>query len=129
LAHFQKEDNIQRIAFIWEVTTSNNKISDIRVVYDGANPMMNEQKAISDYRNKYQKNILVPKFFPFEVTHVDSKVIGNNLTISYKNATTNSVIEVNVTPKSKSLDQLKGRKEKLTTLKSGRKVLSEMKKN
>ncbi len=35
------EDQPSRIAFIWEITSNNTKITNIRVVYDGSNPLMN----------------------------------------------------------------------------------------
>jgi hypothetical protein len=43
IAYFKAENgNPNRIGFIWEVTYTKDKITNIRVVYDGSNPLMNE---------------------------------------------------------------------------------------
>lgn len=55
LANFWDEDlGGERLALIWELTVEDNKITKIRTVFDGANPLMDEVKLIKDYQNLYQ---------------------------------------------------------------------------
>lgn len=54
----------ERLAFIWELTVEDNKITKIRTVFDGANPLMDEVRLINTYQNKYQRS--VTDFFNFK---------------------------------------------------------------
>ncbi|WP_456278815.1 hypothetical protein [Bacillus sp. AK128] len=89
IGHFKEEklensdEGITRIAFIWEVTLTNNKVSNITVVSDAANPFMNELRATKTYRSKYNKTVLVPSYFPYDITHVKSNIIDDKITIEY----------------------------------------------
>jgi hypothetical protein len=71
----------QRIAFIWEITVNNNKISKIKVISDVSNPHMNELIFTKQYKDKFNKEILVPAYFPFRMTHVSGEIIGENCII------------------------------------------------
>lgn len=46
VAYFDDKEKSKRIAFIWEIAFSKDKITDINVVYDGSNPFMNESNII-----------------------------------------------------------------------------------
>ena len=75
IAYFYDGDNEpERIAFIWEITSNREKITDIRVVYDGSNPFIDELKAINEYEAKNRTIVLAPSKFPFDITHIDADV-------------------------------------------------------
>lgn len=95
---FNNEGYPQRIAFIWEVTTDGEQISRIKVVADAANPHMNEQISVNEYKRKFHKEILVPAFFPFQVTHVDGDVTGNVITLDYRNVPLKFLLELKAQP-------------------------------
>jgi hypothetical protein len=122
VGRFQQEGEIQRIAFIWEVTFGKEKIEQIRVVADGSNPYMNEKIATRDYKKRYQKEVLVPSHFPFEVTHVESRIFDKKLTLTYKNCDTNDAIQIMAFPKTEELNQLVKKDERKKTLNNGREV-------
>jgi hypothetical protein len=88
----------ERIAFIWEVSIKNNKISKIKVVSDAANPYMNELIVTKEYKEKFNKEILVPMHFPFKMTHVDGKVNGKKLFLHYQNKEIGGALEIETEP-------------------------------
>ncbi|OIK06061.1 hypothetical protein BIV60_27450 [Bacillus sp. MUM 116] len=107
LAHFEREyfnNNTfaERIAFIWEVYVENNKISRIKVISDLSNPFMNEP--IKEYQEKFNKQLLVPAYFPFKVTHVQGNVIYNEAIWFYRNK--NGKLSIQATPHSEKLGAL-----------------------
>jgi hypothetical protein len=88
IAHFNKEPIgnegfNERIAFIWELSLIKEKIAAIDVVYDGSNPFMNEP--IKAFHKQFNKEPLVPSFFPFAVTHVEGGVSKWDAEWSYNN--------------------------------------------
>ncbi|WP_246938986.1 hypothetical protein [Bacillus pinisoli] len=107
------DEGITRIAFIWEVTVTNNRVSNIAVVSDAANPFMNELKATKTYRSKYNKTVLVPSYFPNDVTHVKSNIIDDEIAIKYKS--NKSILELkasqlknqSLNPKNQGFDKVK----------------------
>ncbi|MDR6999934.1 hypothetical protein [Neobacillus niacini] len=108
LAHFEREyfDNnsfAERIAFIWEVYVENNKISRIKVLSDLSNPLMNEP--IKEYQEKFNKQLLVPAYFPFKITHVQGNVVYNEAIWFYRNK--NGKLSLQATPHSGKLGPLK----------------------
>lgn len=124
VAYFDDGKNApDRMAFIWEVTYKKNKITDIRVVYDGSNPFMNELNIIKAYKKKFSKNILGLSSFPFDITHVDGEIKGEVANIQYKNNEKNGIINLKVEPKDKELDMYKDVGSKLYFLKNGEKAL------
>ncbi|MBM7096156.1 hypothetical protein JSY36_10340 [Bacillus sp. H-16] len=91
-------DEPARLAFIWEVTTNEARIiTDIRVVYDGANPFMNEQKGRERFEKKVKMRVLVPSAFPYPITHVETEYEGETLTIEYGNHELLQSITVKIT--------------------------------
>jgi len=117
---------VERIAFIWEITVHNNKITDIRVVYDGANPLMNEVNAVKEYEAKYPKyhnKILVPSRFPFEITHVQAYTDQEQLMLRYRNVKLHGLLQISIVPKIRDLEHFKGKYDKFVTLKDGTKAL------
>ncbi|MCM2534167.1 hypothetical protein NDK43_19640 [Neobacillus pocheonensis] len=88
----------RRIAFIWEVSIKNNKISKIKVVSDVANPHMNELIITKEYKEKFNKEILVPFYFPFKMTHVTGKISGEKINLYYKNVKLKSVLQIEAEP-------------------------------
>jgi hypothetical protein len=109
LAHFKKEEEtgIQRIAFIWEVTVQGDRISNIRVVSDAANPFMNEQVIFKEYREKFHKDILVPSHFPFTVTHVNGKITGNEVKLNYINLEIKGILQIRAVPHNENEIEIK----------------------
>jgi hypothetical protein len=97
----EKETGIQRIAFIWEVTVLQNRISNIRVVADAANPFMNEQIVFNEYKEKFKKEILLPAHFPYTVTHVNGKISGNMIKLNYINRESMGILQIEVMPQQK----------------------------
>jgi hypothetical protein len=98
MGHFFEDGQAERIAFIWEITWKDHKISHIKVVSDVANPLMNELIVTKEYREKFNKEILVPSYFPFHITHVEGKVTGKELSIEYKNMKMAGVLEITAAP-------------------------------
>ncbi|MBM7661116.1 hypothetical protein JOC85_001888 [Bacillus mesophilus] len=78
------DEGIRRIAFIWEVTVTRDKVTNITVVSDAANPFMNELRATKTYKSKNNKTVLVPSYFPNDVTHVKSHTNEDKISIEYK---------------------------------------------
>lgn len=97
VGRFQMEHEIQRIAFIWEVTIDKQLITDIHVVYDGSNPMVNERIIAKEFKKVTKQDILVPSYFPFEISHVDGEVDGEVATIQYQNRSSELVIQMTIT--------------------------------
>lgn len=87
-----------RIAFIWEVSVKNNKISKIKVISDVANPHMNELYVTKEYKEKFNKEILVPMHFPFKMTHVNGKISGEKIFLQYKNKKIAGELEIEAEP-------------------------------
>ncbi|MDF2700873.1 MAG: hypothetical protein K0Q49_2436 [Haloplasmataceae bacterium] len=96
-------EDYERFAFIWEVSFNDkhDKITKIKVISDLANPHMNEQTIVKKYTIKFKKDILVPAYFPFDVTHVTGKITGNEITLYYKNKDINNVLEIKASPQTK----------------------------
>lgn len=94
MGHFFENGRPERMAFIWEVSWKNYKISDIKVLSDLANPLMNELIVTKEYRDKFDKDILVPSYFPFEITHVDGKVSREEISLRYSNNNVSGVLEI-----------------------------------
>jgi hypothetical protein len=113
-------DNDRRIAFIWELTVPIDKITSIDVVYDSSNPFMNEP--VNEFKNKFKKEILVPSYFPFDVTHVQSSVNQNYTSWYYANNKSNGRLEFKVTPYSDTELIKNNREYKSFTMKNGNKV-------
>ncbi len=118
-----REDEPERIAFIWEVTSNKEKVTDIRVVYDGSNPFVDESKAIREYQEKMKTAVLAPAEFPFEITHIDAKIANHALLLKYRNAELEGLVEIVVSPTDSDLKELKDKNDEYYTLKNGKKAL------
>ncbi|MED1866014.1 hypothetical protein P4V41_21415 [Fictibacillus nanhaiensis] len=128
ISYFERDfeetaDTDRRIAFIWELTVSKDKITSINVVYDGSNPFMNEP--VKDFRKKFNKEILVPSYFPFDVTHVQGSVNQNDASWYYANNKSNGRLEFKVTSYSDTKLENTNRTNTSFTLKNGKKVFLE----
>jgi len=124
IAYFDDGESMKgRIAFIWEITFSKDKIKDIRVVYDGSNPFMNESKVIKEYEAKNKTNILPPSKFPFDVTHIGGYVDEDILMLHYRNANSDGLLQIKVEPDNADLETLKGEKDEFYSLKNGTNAL------
>lgn len=93
----------ERIANIWEVSIKRNKISMIKVISDVANPHMNELIVTKEYKEKFNKEILVPMHFPFKMTHVNGKVIGEKIFLQYRNKEIAGVLEIEAEPTAREI--------------------------
>lgn len=94
---------LERIAFIWEVSIKDNKISKIKVISDVANPHMNELILTKKYKEKFNKELLVPVHFPFKMTHVSGKISGEKIALHYKNIELPAVLEIQAEPNNGNL--------------------------
>lgn len=119
IAYFSAENNSERIAFIWEITSTKEKVTNIRVVYDGSNPFMNELKARMEYDAKNHTHTLYPSEFPFDITHIDGDVDKDVLTLRYRNADLGGLLQIKVVPHNADLGTLKGENDEFHTLKNG----------
>ncbi|QOR67307.1 hypothetical protein IM538_03980 [Cytobacillus suaedae] len=118
------ETQPEQIAFIWEVTLKKDKISNIRVVFDGSNPMMNESKVVEEYEANHHKKVVVPSHFPFSVTHVDGYVDRDILMLRYRNEKLQATLQIKIVPKDNvSLERIKSKHDKYYTLRDGTKAL------
>jgi hypothetical protein len=126
IGYFEREDyeeiadTDRRIAFIWELTVPKDKITSIDVVYDGSNPFMNEP--VNEFKKMFKKEIIVPSYLPFDVTHVQGSVNHNNASWYYANNKSNGRLEFKVTPYSDTKLVKNDRDNKSFTLKNGNKV-------
>ena len=123
LAYFDDEESSNRIAFIWEIAISKDKITHINVVYDGSNPFMNELHIIKEYKNKNKTGILTASEFPFEITHVDGNVNNDILMLRYKNVDFNGLLQIKVESNTVDLKSLKRENDQFYTLNNGIKAL------
>ncbi|MGM0806362.1 MAG: hypothetical protein ACQET8_16585 [Bacillota bacterium] len=130
IAHFNKEPiandgPIERIAFIWELSIIKDKIAAIDVVYDGSNPFMNEP--IKAFHKQFNKKLLVPSYFPFNVTHVEDYVTKSNFGWAYKNNKTQDILKINAHPYTRPnrlLSNLKNKEFKPFILSNGKESFS-----
>ena len=123
VAYFDDGEEKNRIAFIWEITFSKDKITDIHVVYDGSNPFMNESYVIKEYNEKNKIGILTASEFPFDVTHIEGEVNTDILIIRYKNVDFGGLLQIQAEPKNIELKSIKREKDQFYTLNNGIKAL------
>lgn len=112
-----------RIALIWELSYREEQITDIRVVYDGANPFMNETSAVKKYEAETNNTVLVVSSFPFDITHVEGSIEQYSLILKYQNIDTQSTLRVKVEPINSTLETLKSEKDQFYSLKNNIKTL------
>ncbi|ACS99866.1 hypothetical protein [Paenibacillus sp. JDR-2] len=74
----------KRMAFIWELTIKQDRIIRLDALYDGANPLVNENKVVRNYRNQFDRHVMVPGQFPFKVHKVQGEIIGRRITLQYE---------------------------------------------
>ncbi|WP_227940280.1 hypothetical protein [Alkalihalobacillus deserti] len=124
IGYFVSEENEpERIAFIWEVTSNKEKVTDIRVVYDGSNPFVDESKIIKEYQDKMKTPVLAPSEFPFDITHIRAYIDKDTLMLRYRNANLQEFVQIKVAPNITGLEKIKGEADKYYTLKNGTKAL------
>jgi len=115
----------ERLAFIWELTVKDEKITKIRTVFDGANPLTDEVSLVKEYQKKYQRRVLVPTKFPFKITHFNGHIENEHerLVLIYRNNSINGFLRIHIIPVTLGLERYKGKSDQLYTLKDGTKVL------
>jgi hypothetical protein len=124
IGYFDSEENEpERIAFIWEITSNKEKVTDIRVVYDGSNPFEDESKVIREYQDKMKTPVLAPSEFPFDITHIDAYIDKDTLMLRYRNADLKGLVQIKVVSNVTNLEKIKGENDKYYTLKNGTKAL------
>ncbi|MBM7607283.1 hypothetical protein JOD29_000520 [Lysinibacillus composti] len=124
IAYFDDGKSMEeRIAFIWELTFKEDKITDIKVVYDGSNPFMNESNLINEFEGKSKTNVLTVSDFPFEITHIDGDVNKGILVLNYRNADLKGLLQVKVERNDESLEEFKNKDNHYYTLKNEIKAL------
>ena len=65
---------------------------------DVANQHMNELILTKEYKEKFKKQIIVPSYFPFKITHVSGKIAQDKLTLDYKNVNLTSLLKIQAGP-------------------------------
>ncbi|MFS0917582.1 hypothetical protein [Brevibacillus sp. 179-C 1.1 NHS] len=123
VTYFKGEVGGELIAFIWELVVKNGKISRIKVIHDGTNPLLEEAKIIKEYQMKFQKNVFVPSKIPFEVTGFDGFIDNDRLTLYYRSEAINGFLKIYVSPIKRNLEQYKEVNDEMDTLKDGTKIL------
>ncbi|MGM0885202.1 MAG: hypothetical protein ACQEXQ_29685 [Bacillota bacterium] len=125
LAHYDDEVlKGERLAFIWELTIKGDRITKIRVLFDGANPLVDEARLIREYQKKFKRQVLVPTEFPFEITHFNGYVDGDeSLELVYRNEALNGYFRVKASPIVVELERYKGKDDVYYLLKDGAKAL------
>lgn len=125
VAYFKGEVGGERIAFIWELVAKSDKISHIKVIHDGTNPLLEEAKLIKEYQLKFQRHVFVPSKFPFEISGFDGYMDEPTQTVilNYRNESINGSLSITITPANRELDDFKGVKDHYYTLENGTKVL------
>jgi hypothetical protein len=123
VAFFKGEVGGERIAFIWELTVRDEKISRIKIIHDGTNPFLEEAKLVKEYEMKYQRNLLVPTKFPFEITGIEGYIHNQRLLLRYRSEPINGFLQFTVSPVSVELERYKGKYDEYHILKNGTKVL------
>lgn len=112
-----------RIAFIWELQFENNKITDIRVVYDGSNPYSNESNLINEFESKSKTNVLAPSEYPFEITHIDGDVSNEQLEINYRDVDTETLMQIRIENNDTPIETFQSNNDQYYTLQNGIKAL------
>lgn len=120
---FKGEVGGELIAFIWELIVKDGKISRIKVIHDGTNPLMEEAKIVKEYEVENQKNVIVPTKFPFEITDFDGYYDKGFLTLNYRSEPINGSLKISITPVERKLEEYKAVHDEFYTLKDGTKVL------
>ncbi|WP_410982418.1 hypothetical protein [Bacillus cereus] len=123
IAYFKEKYGENRIAFVWEIIAKNNKISRVKVLYDGTNPFMEEAKIVKEYEMKLKQKVLVPTKFPFEVNRFYGLINNKYLELRYYNESIEGIFKVTASPSSIELEQYKQKHDKFYVLKNGVKVL------
>ncbi|MEH7378573.1 hypothetical protein [Neobacillus drentensis] len=96
-----------------------DRISEIKVISDEANPFMNELILTKEYKEKFNKQIYGPGYFPFKITHVSGKISGEKITLYYKNVKTPCVVKIQAEPTAGEIILPKGNMYKPTKLQKG----------
>lgn len=125
LAHFDDEAlEGERLAFIWELIIKEDRITSIRNLFEGANPLADEAQLIREYQLRFKRDVLVPTVFPFEITHFKGYVDGNeSLELIYRNKALNGFFRVKVFPVVVELERYKGKDDVYYQLEDGTKAL------
>jgi hypothetical protein len=123
VAYLKEKHHENRTAFIWEVVSKDEKISSLKILYDGTNPFMEEAKIVKEYEMKLKTNVLVPTQFPFEITHVDGLIHDEYLALRYSNESIHVGFNVRVSPVSNELEEYKQKRDTVHTLKNGVKAI------
>ncbi|WP_145321641.1 hypothetical protein [Paenibacillus xylanexedens] len=125
LAHFNDEFlEEERLAFIWELIIKEDRITKISILFDGANPLVDEARLIREYQLRFKRDVLVPSGFPFKITHFDGYVDSNeSLELIYRNKALNGFFRVKVFPVVVELERCKGKDDVYYQLKDGTKAL------
>lgn len=100
IAYFWDDEGLkgERIAFIWKLTIKRDQITHIETISDAANPFMNENKTVNDYRTRYNLHVMVPGEFPFDVNTVQGKIIDENIKLMYEDAADDKYVLIQAEP-------------------------------
>lgn len=113
-----------RIAFIWELTVEDEKITDIRVVYDGSNPFINEKNLVNEFESQSKTNILTVAEHPFVVQQVDGNIDNGRLELNYRNTETEASLQIAVEQNATALEDFQAANDQIYTLSNGLKLFT-----
>lgn len=123
VAFYKDEIRDDRVAFIWELVVKNDKVSHIETIYNGTIPLLEEAKLVKEYELKFQKNVLVPFKFPFEITDFHGYLDNDYLSLTYRSEPINGMVKISVSPAERQLNFFKANKDEFHALNDGTKVL------
>lgn len=107
------------------MTVKGDRITNIRVLFDGANPLVDESRLIMEYQNKYQlHHILAPTDFPFAITRFSGFIDSDrSLVRVYTNDEIKGFLRIITSPNVVALERYKGNKDEYYLLKDGTQAL------
>lgn len=123
VTYTKNKQNENQIAFVWTLTTKNEKISYIQCIYDGTNPFLEEAQIIKEYEMEHRQNVLVPTKFPFQIDDFQGITYSDSLQLKYYNESLNGILKITISPIYTKLEQHKQKGDQFYTSQKGIKML------
>ncbi|NIK69525.1 hypothetical protein [Paenibacillus sp. BK720] len=123
---YDEKRKTERLAYIWELSVNYGRITQIRVLYEGFNPLAEEARLIREYQYKFKRHLLAPTELPFKkVTEFHGYIEeDSSIELLYRNDEINGFFKVKASPVTVDLDRFKFDKDDVYyTLKDGTKAL------
>lgn len=127
LVHLHDENKKrERLAFIWELAVNYGCINQIRALYEGPNPSVDEARIIREYQYRFKRHVLTPTELPFKnVTEFRGYIDDDSsLELIYRSDDINGFFRVKAAPATVDLSKFKfDNSDIYYTLKDGTKAL------